>query len=312
MKTRKLLSLVLLLALTPFAMAKSRPAHARLMHKGTTQDDVYIISYKARTILYKGSLKDLNRMKIGMSKLESVYFYEPKIFKEAMRLYNGRKYAEAKVKFAECRDAFKSVDQMPNNYSSLAGFYVLECCRRMLDLDALAQEQGKLIKKTLTRQSQLDQLEVNDLWEAVRAKSWERLNRLAKSWENRKVTGAQRAQISYCHGLALEQLAKKNPELITKALNAYNRVLSADFTASTELVIPAANNALRVYYSDPQVQRAMKVWGSEDENKNSAGRQRLLEANSLVKLYKQAGFEAVKPLSADYKKFLKYEDDDKD
>jgi len=89
-------------------------------------------------------------------------------------------------------------------------------------------------------------------------------------------------------------------------------VLSADFTASTELVIPAANNALRVYYSDPEVKRAMKVWGTEDENKNSAGRQRLLEANSLVKLYKQAGFEAIKPLSSDYKKFLKYEDKDKD
>ena len=305
MKTRSLFSMALLIAMTPMLSAADAPA--RLMRKDASHDDVLILSYGKGTVTYKMKKNDLNIAKVAMSDLDSIYFYQPPIFAEAMALYQGRNYVEAKKQFIKCEKAFKTVDTAPNNYGTLAGFYVLECSRREFDLTALGGEQEKFRKDGLTRETQLQQLEVNAFWEAVRSKSWERLDRLAQGWQKRKVTGAQRAQIAYCHGMALEQLAKKNPKRMTDALNAYNRALSADFTASHEIVVAAANSALRIYSSNPKVQLAMKLWGTEDESKGSSGYQLLLEANTLTKLYLQAGWDVDKPLTAEYKAFLNYE-----
>lgn len=284
----------------------AEPAGARLMYNDGSHDDVLVLSYTNGQATYKINARALNIVRVGRPKLEAIYFYLPKIFSEAMSLYRGRNYAEAKTKFAACEIAFKAIDTAPNNYGSLAGYYKMECSRRMGDLDALSSELQKFRNKGLTRETHLQQIEVNIFWEAVRLKDWERLDRLSKAWRKRKVSGSQRAQIAYCHGLALENLAKKDPKRLTEALNAYNRALSADFTASIEIVTDAASNALRIYASDAEIKLAIRLWKTEDENPNSGGHQRLLEANTLVKLYKQAGFDKVTPLKPAYAKFLKY------
>jgi len=305
MNIRSLITSALLLAVAPIATALEAPA--RLMYKDGSHDDVLVITYKGGFYTYKLNARDLNRTRKGAAAIESVYFYKVPLFEEAMALYQGRKYDEAKAKFLECEEAYKNIDTAPNNYATLAGFYAMECSRKTFDFSGLSSAMEKFRKGGLTRETHLQQLEVNAFWEAVRLKDWDRLDRLAKDWRTRKVTGGQRAQISYCHGLALENLSKKNPKLVTAALNAYNITLSADFTASIELVVAAANNCLRIYHTDPKVQLAITNWGSEDENQSSAGFQRLIEGNALAKLYNQAGFDKLKPLSADFKVFLKYD-----
>ena len=306
MKNYLLLTLAAFSVCTPLHMGHAEEARARLMYSDESHDDVIVLSYKNGTLTYKLTPQDLNRVRVRAPRLEAIYFKQPKIFAEAMSLYSGRKYAEAKEKFTQCEKMFRAMDTAPNNYASLAGFYKMECSRRMFELDALSEEMEKFLKTGLTRETHLQQLEVNAFWEAVRLKDWDRLDRLAQAWRKRKVTGGQRTQIAYCHGLALEQLAKKNPKLLTKALNAYNMALSADFTASMEIIAEAASNALRLYEKDPELQLAIKLWKTEDENPNSTGYQRLMEAHSLVKLYGQAGFGQFKPLKDSYKKFLKY------
>ena len=82
--------------------------------------------------------------------------------------------------------------------------------------------------------------------------------------------------------------------------------MSADFTASVELVIRATSNTLALYDSDEGVKQAIRFWKTEDENPNSTGYLRLMEANAVVKLYKQAGFDQNFPLKANFVKFQKY------
>ncbi|MBT8037634.1 MAG: hypothetical protein KJO21_08830 [Verrucomicrobiae bacterium] len=302
-------SLLLMIA-APNAFAVEAPA--RLLYKKGSHDDVLVISYKEGFVTYRLSKRALNQVRVGPSKLSAVYFYEPKIFTEAMDLYRGRKYAEAKEKFAECETAYKPVDTAPDNYGTLAGFYKLECNRRMGDLDALSSELEKFIKKGLTRETHLQQLEIYAFWEALRLKDWERLDLLAQAWVKRKVTGSQRAQIAYCHGLALEHIAKKDPSRMTDALNTYNQVITADFTTSHELVTNAFHHILGIYNDYPGVALAIRTWETEDENRNSTGYQYLIEANAMVKLYKQAGFERTRSLDSAYQKFFKYDAPDPD
>ena len=292
------------------AVAQSEPElpKGRLLYSNGSHEDVYIISYRAGVATYRTNMRSLNVLQAKKPALEAIYFYEPQIFTEAMNLYRAKNYGEAKVKFAECEVSFKSVDSLPDNYATLAGFYKMECSRKSGDLEALSSELEKYRKDGLTRDNHHLQLEVYAFWEAVRLKDWARLDRLATgtSWQDRKVPSELRVQIEYCHALALDELAKEDPSRWGAAINAYNRVLSADATASIDLVLKAANNLMRIYAEDEGVQLAMKNWNKESEGVSNAGAQKLMEANTLAQFYKQVGFHEIQPLTADFEEFLKY------
>ena len=312
-----ILSSIYLLCVTS-ATAQEEPElpKGRLLYSNGSHDDVYVISYKAGVATYRTNMKSLNILQAKKPALEAIYFYEPQIFTEAMHLYRAKNYSEAKVKFAECEASFKSVNSLPDNYATLAGFYTMECSRRSGDLEALSAELEKYRKDGLTRENHHLQLEVYTFWEAVRLKDWALIDRLAAgtSWQDRKLPSELRAQIEYCHALALDELAKEglkegskeDPSRWGAAINAYNRVLSVDATASIDLVLKAANSLMRIYSEDKGVQAAMKNRKDGANKTFSAGDQKLMEANTLAQYYKQVGFHEIQPLSADYEEFLKY------
>ena len=308
-----ILSSIYLLCVTS-ATAQEEPElpKGRLLYSNGSHDDVYVISYKAGVATYRTNMRSLNILQAKKPALEAIYFYEPQIFTEAMHLYRAKNYSEAKVKFAECEASFKSVNSLPDNYATLAGFYTMECSRRSGDLEALSAELEKYRKDGLTRENHHLQLEVYTFWEAVRLKDWALIDRLAAgtSWQDRKLPSELRAQIEYCHALALDELAKEGPKEDSSrwgaAINAYNRVLSVDATASIDLVLKAANSLMRIYSEDKGVQAAMKNRKDGANKTFSAGDQKLMEANTLAQYYKQVGFHEIQPLSADYEEFLKY------
>jgi hypothetical protein len=117
-------------------------------------------------------------------------------------------------------------------------------------------------------------------------------------WKEVDMPGYQRVQVAYCHGLAYEGIKKP-----VKALNAYATAMVSDYGASEELVRLAALNSLRIYKADKDVQLAIKLWGTEDEDKNSNGYFRLREAGALAKAYKVV---IGKSLPAEFADLVKY------
>ncbi len=305
MHLRSLIPSVVLLASLSVSYALDVPVRLNLVNGKSPK--VILLDYKDGDVTFKLNPSDLNKTTLKKSKIKAIYFYEPKLFTEAMALYKGRHYKQAKEKFAQLETKLASLNSAPNNYSTLSGFYKMECSRRLMDLKALSEELKTFNKKGLTRETHLQQLEVNAFWDAVRLKEWKKIDDLAKKWQNRKIAGGHRAQIEYCHALALEQLAKKDPALHDPALNAFNRVLTADFGASSELLVASVEHALGIYLSDPEVKTAMNLWKTKHENPHSNGYRRLLEANALVKFYQQTGLNHVKALNKASLKLLKYE-----
>jgi hypothetical protein len=149
----------------------------------------------------------------------TVYFYQPADFTEAMELYKSRNYKDAAEKFAAVEEAYSKINEIEGNPSTLAGFYQLECLRRMEDLEGLMAKAETYDPENLLQEFHKVQYEIYSVfWDAVRTKGWTRLDAIAndEKWRNRKLPGNLRAQISYCHGLAQEGMDKP-----IKALNAY-------------------------------------------------------------------------------------------
>lgn len=279
---------------------------ARILYENGSHDDVLVSAYKNGSIQYRINARAINSSIINRNQYQSIYFYKPAIYSEAMALYRDGKYAKAKEKFLECERAYRSVDTAPGNYSSKAGFYSMECSRQLEEYATLEKERASFLTTGINRKDYLQQIELYIFWDALRLQEWKRIELLAKEWEKRSLSGAQRVQVAYCYAVALDNLSKENPKLVTEALNAYNRVFTADFGASRELLISAANNLLAMYSRQPDVELAIKRWNKPDEQKASEGYQRLLEANAIAQLYEDAGFGKIKPLNQKYKKFLRY------
>ena len=284
--------------------AAAVPAEAVLMQEDETYIDIWIIAGTKTDVRYLESKVDTDFTDMKISKAKSIYLKEPKEFTQAIDLFQARKYAEAKAIFAALKARYKYMEAMPGNYSALSAFYEMECMRKLNDLEGLNTAMQRFIPDPLLRQSHKQQVEIYTFWDAVRTKGWQRVDAMAKERVGVHLPSNLRAQIAYCHGLALEGLKKPN-----EALNAYSTAITADSGASEEIARQASLNCLRILKADPEVQKAIRLWGTVDEVKTSSGRVRLLEASAMAHVYKKF-FSLGSPLPPEYLDLLKYKEEE--
>lgn len=262
-----------------------------------------------RAVFYKANIRAVNLQQVNRVQVQSLYLFAPKDYKEALAAFEDRKYKEAAEKFTAVQKRYRNFKDLPNNYSTLAGYYVLESYRKAGMLDKLIEAKGNYDKAQLKRSDFLTQIEVYDLWDAVRTKEWKRLNQLCKDWTDKRVPIGIRSQIEYCHGMAYEGMGE-----VSKALNAYAAAMTADFTKSDTIVRQAALNSLRVFRNHPDVKVTMRLWDDNKEKgadeaeevRTSDGFGMLVEANALARLYNKANLGAGVELTPQDKKFLDY------
>jgi tetratricopeptide (TPR) repeat protein len=213
-------------------------------------------------------------------------------FSRAMDLYQGRKYLEAKLAFLKIHAGADAETAL------FAKFFVVECLRKLGDLEGLEKSLESLEKKSFLGATRLRQLEIDSLWDAVRTKSWALLEPLAQGWLDQKLPSDQRAQVALCHGLALENLGHP-----TEALDAYHIAMTADAGASEEIVREAALKVLRIHHSDPEVQAALA--GTAVVIQKSPGLTRLQEAAAVAYLFDSI-LTVGTPLPLEFRGFLEH------
>jgi hypothetical protein len=192
----------------------------------------------------------------------TVYFLQAPEFTEALELYKSRNYRDAAPKFAACAEEYDKLIEVKGNPTTMASFYEMECYRRLEDLEKLSELAAKFEPENLLYKFQKKQYEIYGVfWDAVRTKSWGRLDAICRDekWRGAKLPGNLRGQISYCHGLALEGGGQP-----IKALNAYNNAFVADFAASEEITRKSALNCLRIILNHEDVKSAMDLYSTED------------------------------------------------
>jgi len=305
MKLFKTISISLLaLVMTVTAQKKKErvPVQAVMIMADGSFENIFLLRADKTNIFYVQNVRAINTITKKRSSFASMYLKEPREYSDAISLYEGRKYTEALAKFGAFKKRYAGFKLLPGNHYTLAEFYEMECMRKLMKLDALAAAvRDYNFKGLLLRSEHLKQVEVYAFWEAVRTKAWPRLNSLAKTWGNTKVSASQRAQIAYTHGLALEGLKKQS-----EALDAYATAMTADFSKSEIIVRNSALNSLRIFEAMPEVKAAIERWGTENEDKSADGYTWLLEANAIARLYNKAGLGSGIDLPKKYAEFLKY------
>lgn len=251
-----------------------------LLEQGQTPRKVELMAIENQTLRYREAG---NVHTLSLNAGTTVFECEPSEYSKAMELYQARSYSEAMAKFAAVKKEFLPLESLDDSHASLAAFHELECLRKTGDLARLATALQHFPKGRLTRDSQRRQLELYVFWDAVRTKDWTRLDGLAKERANVRLPGDQRAQVAYCHGLALEGLGKPDD-----ALMEFNTALTADSGASEDIARRAALRILGIYQRDPAVRAALKSKGSEKDGASSEGRRRLAAAMAVAGLFEKS------------------------
>lgn len=256
----------------------------------------YIVGASKTNVFYLETEGDEQPQSVRRSQVEGVYLMDPADYVAAMDLYKDRKYSEAYKRFGEVKKKYKKMELLADNYHHLAGFYELECLRKQMDLAGLTKAVADFGTPDLLREDQLKQLEAYAFWGGIQAEAWGRVIRMAQDWKDKRLPVSIRAQVAYCHGLALEKDGRKE-----EALEAYAVAMTADYTKSEVIVRNAVLNSLRVYKSYPNMQNAIDKKMLQDRNLRAAG--------ALAALYESAGLGAGVDLPSEYKVFIEFAPD---
>lgn len=260
----------------------------------------WILAATKTQIRYKTTAIATDSIDARVSDFATLFIVEPPDYAAAVDLYEARKYKEAQEAFVAVKERCKPLATLPDNFHTLAAFHELECYRHLGDYEGLALALKSFIKEPLTRDNQLRQLDLYILWDAVRALAWDRVLLIASERDEEVLPGYQRAQVAYCKGLALDSLERGR-----EAVVEYGIAMTADSGASETITQQAAVKALGVYHKDPEVKIAIQNWGAEDENMNSSGYTRLVEAAAIARFYEKF-LSLGKSLPAGLKEFTKY------
>jgi len=298
---KQFLSILIVPVLSLSASAQDYQAQAYLSKTDGENLQAWITAATKTAIRYKTSQVATDFTDASITDFTTIYLLDPPEYSAAVDLFEARKYKEAQESFAAFKAASKPIATLKDNQHTLSAFHEMECMRKLGDYEGLATALQSFVKEPLSRDFQIRQLDLYVMWDVVRTKSWDKLLLIASERDGETLPGDQRTQVAYCKGLALENLAR-GPE----ALVEYGVAITADSGASEEVAQDAALNSLGIYSKDVEVQAAISNWGTEEEEKNSPGYNRLLEAAALAKFYEK--FLSVgKPLTEDYQKLLTFE-----
>lgn len=295
-----ILSLLLIPALALPAHSQEFEAEAIISMPDEEPFTAWIIAASKTHIRYKTTKVSTDFIDAKRSAFATIFLVEPPDYCAAIDLYESKKYKEAQEAFAAVKERCKPIAAMPDNFHTLAAFHEIECFRHLSEYEGLAAVLKSFIKEPLTRESQLRQLDLYIMWDAVRETAWDRVLIIASERDKEVLPGYQRAQVAYCKALALDNLNRGREAVIE-----YSIAMTADSGASEILAQQSGLKALGIYHKDPEVQVAIRNWGTDDENKNSLGYTRLLEAAAMSVFYDKF-LSLGKPLSKELKAFTKY------
>ena len=290
----------LILALLSATAFAQQPAEAFLIDAAGGSQRVWITSATHDKIRYQKDEQGGDSTEAAVSGIASIYLLEPAALSEALDLFQARQYAAAKTKFAAIKTAYQALRPLPDNPSTTAGYFEMECLRKSGDLAGLAKALEAFDKSGLTRRNQLRQLDLYAMWDAVRLKDWPRVRELATPRVKERLPGGQRAQVAWCLGVANESQGKPS-----EAIDLYQTVLTADGGASEDIARDAALRVMRLHQRDPEVKAAIKQWGTPADDAQSAGHRRLAEAAALADLWELA-LGGSTPLPTEQKELLKF------
>jgi hypothetical protein len=286
---------------TVFAWAVFKPDPA-IPNSGPRKVDAWVVASTKSAFAYYEQTPQAGAQPVraNMADLQTLFIFEPQDYLEAVDLYEGRKYEQAKAALEKVSKKYAAITGVPNSPGVMAAYYHMECLRKLSDLEGLRQALQTFKREDLTHKTHLQQLEIYLIWDAVRAKTWDKVAELAAARETEKLPADQRAQVAYCYGLALDAQGKT-----TESLLALQTAMTADAGDSEVVTRDAALKLMSVIVADAEVKEAIEAFQASGGKTLTKGYTKLLQGAAVAAMFEKHLGSGM-PLPSSYKGLLTY------
>lgn len=291
-------SIILLATLTTLGFSQEL-SKAVINKKDGNSKQILLKRADKTALYYVDNARDTTETAFPLTDIESIFFYRPSSYNKAIDLYNQGEFDLAKVEFTKCKEEYSSLKNLDGNYAMLSAFYEMECARRKGDLETLNTLLDAFRPDAIVNENVLTQLSIYPFWEAARNESWDRLILIAEQWDKKKIPGSQRAQVAYCHALALEGKGD-----IENALLKFNEVIALSELKEVEVIENACDKIIALILADEENKERFDLIGEKDAETKSRSYYQLREASSIAKLW-DGMTSQTRPLNPKYASLLK-------
>lgn len=258
---------------------------------------VFIDNASDKGISYLQNPNSTKPEAVSRKDVKSIFFYRPSEFQNGLEAFNSSKFGVAKAAFAECKKKYSKLNKLPQNYSVRAAYYEMESVRREQNYAELGKLLNSFRPDSLVNENYLTQLQIYPYWEAYDMKAWKRILQMYGAWDKKKLPGYQKAQISYCYGMALMETGNK-PD----ALLEFNKTIALSEYKELELVLKAGGRIMDIMLEDKALLDCLATHKTAKADMSSRAYLRLLEAHSIAKFWDES--TAASSLPVKYKKLL--------
>jgi len=275
----------------------AEPAKSVITTDAKGSQTVYIQTASDKGLAYLANPKSTSPEQIARNKVTSIFFYRPSEFQNGLEAFNSGKFGVAKAAFQECKKKYAKLAKLPQNYSVRAAFYEMECVRREQNYAELGKLLDEFRPDNLVNENYLTQLQIYPFWEAYNKKAWKRILQMSTTWKEKKLPGYQKAQISFCYGMALKETGNTQDALLE-----FNKAIALSEFKEVELVLTAGEQVMEIHLADPLVSKCLATHKTPEPDMKTREYLRLLEAHSIAKYWEKSS--ASRPLPTKFKKLL--------
>lgn len=282
MKTISTTLLLAALAAAPAGAQQRFQQKAYLIMSAGDVRTVWISDANENEFLYYATERGVVSERMRIIEPQSIWLFEPPDFTVALEYLQGREFEKAIESFGKVAAEYEKLRELPNNFASRSLFLEMEALRKLgryPELVGKMEAFGETDRKSLIRDHELQQLEFNQLYEAMVDEDWPRLEKMAADFLGEALPSPQKVQAAYALALAQEKQGRP-----MEALESYNLVMVTDPAFSEPLVGEAVLGAIRVIRSLPEVAAELREGGDPDPESEAYGL--LVEGGALATLYR--------------------------
>lgn len=257
---------------------------------------IVLLRASPQRLIYRLDQPDAPESSLPLPAATHIEPIAPPSLRAAISEMRAGRHLEARAMFEQLSSRHSALLDLPDNPSTLAQFYAMECSRRLADWSTLSRARAAFADSALQQPQLRLQFQLHALWLQLQEKKWPELLAASEQIPRSSMARELLAQWFFCRAQAQEQ--QRDPA----ALDSYRLALAADPISSQDIVALSATAIMRHHWSEDDVRHAANQLQQQSLPLNKAPAA-LQEAVALAHWFSRAD-AANRPLPGDLQPLL--------
>ncbi len=230
--------------------------------QGGRLSDISVVGGDRNALIYRIGVQDIT---LPFDKIKGYMMVTPNEYITAMEFFQDGRYRQARSMFADYRNKYRNIENLPANYAAECAYMEVECAVRMLDWPSVKALTPKLPRGNVVSRSTGSNFDVYQLLGSLADNQPDGVIKTATDLlQNKNKLGLEQvARVYYALGASQAAKAGDDTKAQETALNNLAKAMIMQHGGGMELAGSAVKLSMDVLAMDPSIGEYMKNAPSE-------------------------------------------------